>query len=51
VDRFLQEPQPIDDLARRFGAVAMPRILDLLKKHQISGTFYIPGHTALIPTS
>ncbi len=30
-----------------FGAVAMPRILDLLKKHQISGTFYIPGHTAL----
>jgi peptidoglycan/xylan/chitin deacetylase (PgdA/CDA1 family) len=30
-----------------FGAIAMPRILDLLKKHGVPGTFYIPGHTAL----
>jgi peptidoglycan-N-acetylglucosamine deacetylase len=30
-----------------FGAVAVPRILDLLKKHKITATFCIPGHTAL----
>jgi peptidoglycan/xylan/chitin deacetylase (PgdA/CDA1 family) len=29
-----------------FGAVAIPRILDLLKRHDIPGTFCIPGHTA-----
>jgi peptidoglycan/xylan/chitin deacetylase (PgdA/CDA1 family) len=30
-----------------FGAVAMPRILDLLSKHTIATTFFVPGHTAL----
>jgi peptidoglycan/xylan/chitin deacetylase (PgdA/CDA1 family) len=30
-----------------FGAVAVPRILDLLKKHGVPGTFCVPGHTAL----
>jgi peptidoglycan/xylan/chitin deacetylase (PgdA/CDA1 family) len=30
-----------------FGAVAVPRILELLKRHDIPATFYIPGHTAL----
>ena len=30
-----------------FGAVAMPRILDLLKRHGIAATFFVPGHTAL----
>ncbi len=30
-----------------FGAVAIPRILDLLDRHGIPGTFCIPGHTAL----
>ncbi|MCF8069780.1 MAG: polysaccharide deacetylase [Desulfobacterales bacterium] len=30
-----------------FGAIAVPRILDILKKHNIFATFYIPGHTAL----
>jgi len=30
-----------------FGAVAVPRILDLLKKHGLPATFCIPGHTAL----
>lgn len=30
-----------------FGAIAMPRILDLLAKYKIPGTFCIPGHTAL----
>lgn len=30
-----------------FGAIAVPRILDLLRKHALPGTFCIPGHTAL----
>lgn len=30
-----------------FGAVAVPRILDLLRRHEIPATFCIPGHTAL----
>ncbi len=30
-----------------FGAIAVPRILDLLGKHRLPGTFCIPGHTAL----
>jgi peptidoglycan-N-acetylglucosamine deacetylase len=30
-----------------FGAVAVPRILDLLRKHTIPATFFVPGHTAL----
>jgi peptidoglycan/xylan/chitin deacetylase (PgdA/CDA1 family) len=30
-----------------FGAVAMPRILDLLRRHDIRATFFVPGHTAL----
>ena len=30
-----------------FGAVAVPRILDLLERHDIPGTFFVPGHTAL----
>ena len=30
-----------------FGAVAVPRILDLLERHSIATTFFIPGHTAL----
>ena len=30
-----------------FGAVAVPRILELLEKHGILSTFFVPGHTAL----
>src|SRR3954451_12596791 len=30
-----------------FGAVAVPRILALLRRHDIRASFYIPGHTAL----
>lgn len=30
-----------------FGAVAVPRILDLLARHGVPATFCVPGHTAL----
>jgi peptidoglycan-N-acetylglucosamine deacetylase len=30
-----------------FGAVAVPRILQLLERHDIPATFFVPGHTAL----
>jgi peptidoglycan/xylan/chitin deacetylase (PgdA/CDA1 family) len=30
-----------------FGAVAIPRILAILRRHSIRTTFFIPGHTAL----
>lgn len=30
-----------------FGAFALPRILELLRRHDIRSTFFIPGHTAL----
>ncbi len=30
-----------------FGAVALPRLLDLLERHGIAATFFVPGHTAL----
>lgn len=30
-----------------FGATALPRILDLTRRHNILATFFVPGHTAL----
>jgi peptidoglycan/xylan/chitin deacetylase (PgdA/CDA1 family) len=30
-----------------FGAVAVPRILALLERHEVPATFFVPGHTAL----
>jgi peptidoglycan-N-acetylglucosamine deacetylase len=30
-----------------FGAVAVPRILELLARHEALSTFFVPGHTAL----
>jgi len=30
-----------------FGAVAVPRLLDLLKRHRMRTTWCVPGHTAL----
>ena len=36
------------DVSRgEFGAVAVPRILDLLRESDIPATFFVPGHTAL----
>jgi peptidoglycan-N-acetylglucosamine deacetylase len=29
-----------------FGAVAVPRILDILKRHRVPSSFAVPGHTA-----
>jgi peptidoglycan-N-acetylglucosamine deacetylase len=29
-----------------FGAVALPRILKLLRSNDIHATFFVPGHTA-----
>src|SRR5699024_6024172 len=28
-----------------FGAYAMPRILDVLRRYEVRATFFIPGHT------
>lgn len=41
VARGLTTPTPVS--RGEFGAVAVPRILDLLKKHRIKATFFIPG--------
>lgn len=30
-----------------FGAVAVPRILELLDRHDVPATFFVPGHSAL----
>jgi peptidoglycan/xylan/chitin deacetylase (PgdA/CDA1 family) len=38
---------PADISRDEFAAVAVPRVLDLLDRHSIRGTLFIPGHTAL----
>jgi peptidoglycan/xylan/chitin deacetylase (PgdA/CDA1 family) len=30
-----------------FGAFALPRVLELLARHEIRSTFFVPGHTAI----
>ena len=38
----------VADLSRgEFGAFAIPRILDVLERHEITTSFFVPGHTAL----
>ena len=43
IARGLTSPTPIS--RGEFGAVATPRILDLLARHRIRATWFIPGHT------
>ena len=43
IARGLTSPTPIS--RGEFGAVAAPRILDLLARHRIRATWFIPGHT------
>ncbi|MRH92149.1 polysaccharide deacetylase family protein [Nocardia sp. SYP-A9097] len=38
---------PADVSRGEFAVVAVPRVLDLLDRHGIKATFFIPGHTAL----
>ncbi|MGX1811946.1 polysaccharide deacetylase family protein [Nocardia sp. NPDC055321] len=45
---WVAESQNPADVSRgEFAAVAVPRVLDLLDRHGIKATFFIPGHTAL----
>jgi peptidoglycan/xylan/chitin deacetylase (PgdA/CDA1 family) len=41
-----QSNNPAQISRGEFGAVAIPRILDLLEQHEISTTFFVPGHSA-----
>jgi peptidoglycan/xylan/chitin deacetylase (PgdA/CDA1 family) len=43
IARGMASPSPIS--RGEFGAVAIPRILKLLKKYRVPASFYIPGHT------
>ena len=43
IARGLTSPTPIS--RGEFGAIATPRILDLLARHRIRATWFIPGHT------
>ncbi|MFB4306097.1 polysaccharide deacetylase [Actinomadura sp. GTD37] len=38
---------PADVSRGEYAAVAVPRVLDLLDRHGIKATFFVPGHTAL----
>ena len=42
-----RNPNPSSISRGQFGAVAMPRILDLLEKYGVIASFAVPGHTAL----
>ncbi len=43
IARGMTSPTPIS--RGEFGLVGVERILDLLREHEIPGTFFIPGHT------
>jgi len=43
IARGLTTPTPIS--RGEFGVVASERILELLRRHAISSTWFIPGHT------
>ena len=43
ISRGLTSPTPIS--RGEFGPVAVPRILDLLKKYHVRSSWFVPGHT------
>lgn len=43
ISRGLTSPTPIS--RGEFGPVAVPRILDLLKKYNVRSSWFVPGHT------
>jgi peptidoglycan/xylan/chitin deacetylase (PgdA/CDA1 family) len=43
ISRGLTSPTPIS--RGEFGPVAVPRILDLLKKYKVRSSWFVPGHT------
>jgi len=43
ISRGLTTPTPMS--RGEFGPVAIPRILDLLRRYNVTATFFIPGHT------
>jgi peptidoglycan/xylan/chitin deacetylase (PgdA/CDA1 family) len=43
ISRGLTTPTPMS--RGEFGPVAIPRILDLLRRYNVAATFFIPGHT------
>lgn len=43
ISRGLTSPTPIS--RGEFGPVAVPRILDLLKKYSVRSSWFVPGHT------
>lgn len=43
ISRGLTSPTPIS--RGEFGPVAVPRILDLLKKYKVTASWFVPGHT------
>jgi peptidoglycan-N-acetylglucosamine deacetylase len=43
ISRGLTTPTPMS--RGEFGPVAIPRILDLLKRYEVPATFFVPGHT------
>jgi peptidoglycan/xylan/chitin deacetylase (PgdA/CDA1 family) len=43
----LQSNNPAQISRGEFGAFAIPRILDLLRRREARATFFVPGHTAL----
>ena len=43
ISRGLTSPTPIS--RGEFGPVAVPRILDLLKKYKVRASWFVPGHT------
>ncbi len=43
IARGMTSPTPIS--RGEFGPVAVPRILELLRRHDVPSTWFVPGHT------